>query len=506
MFVGCKKDASVDVLTLRTENYVSQEKTHIVSANDVYYTVWDNGDEIMVNGSVCTLSDGSDNVTVEHSDKYYAIYPASCVSSASVTCSTTNITLPEVQIYRENSDGKQILSAPMAAQSVSNGNGNILFFKNLCTLVNVHVTGNVKVHNINVHSNGTPLSGTATVDISNPTNPTLGTVTGKNHVSLYFPNSYQTPSAGKDFFIAVPSVSEGETLHVTLAATLVNGDVKKIYLRSAPVLQNLPANMIIPLNIFPSVGNYSVAQCLVYLAGNRQSVGGTGYQRPYVNTGINPTETTIITMSLATSPTIASGDLPTGAQSQFLYGVNGYNYENCLFYMWKYTSGRTTDLVQTGRNRVEPEGLSSTPSDTRILLTHTPTSIILKTMTSGATVKTDFSAPSHYEGSNPIYLMGAYGSTNHFLGKCHYFRIEDASGLRFYGIPVKISVADWNNKIVARGLDHGNGATNGYVPCFYDMVSGEFFSSEENGVHFKYGESSSSDDFYDYSTDSSPSK
>ena len=76
------------------------------------------------------------------------------------------------------------------------------------------------------------------------------------------------------------------------------------------------------------------------------------------------------------------------------------------------------------------------------------------------------------------------------MGRMYYFRIEDNSGWRFYGEPVTVSVANWNN-VKFEYLRHGYGATTGVVPCMYDYVSGEFFSTEESTtdgpVHFGYG-------------------
>ena len=479
---GCKKDSDVVTLSLQAEKYNSQEKTHIETANGVSYTCWNDGDQIKINGTITSVSGSS--VSVEYDeDGYYAVYPASCVSGN--VAASTSITLPAVYEYR-TSDGHQVLEAPMAAKAVDGGSGKILFFKNLCTLLKIHVTNNVTVHNINIHSENANLSGTATVTIGDNGNISLGTVSGNKYVSLYFPEGqYTGASSGMDFYIPVPALDAPENLYVGVVAT-VSGQ-KGVYLRGAPVTASLPANLVIPLNIFPTIGTYNVASIVTYLGGNRQGTA-EGYQRPYFDSRVEANNTTQIYTSLETM--YVDGVVGPTNVAQFLYGINADPAHSAVFYMWKAPMSGTNDLVQTGRNRIEPLTIAASSTD-RIVISHTPSKLVVKNETTGDRSVTDISTPSAYNNSS-IWVFGAKDDNNkrYYLGKMHYFNIKDASGWRFHGIPAKVAVGTWDDKLSVYGLTHGITAGSGNVPCMYDYVSGEFFSSEETtggGVHFKYG-------------------
>lgn len=483
MTTGCKKDSGIVTLSLQTEKYTSQEKTHIETANGVSYTCWDNGDQIKINGTTTEVSGSS--VSVTQAENYYAVYPASCVNGDAVTASTS-ITLPAVYEYTVSS-GHQVLGAPMAAKAVEGESGQILFFKNLCTLLKIHVTNNVTVHNINIHSENTNLSGTATVTIGDNGNISLGSVSGNKYVSLYFPEGqYTGASAGMDFYIPVPALAAPETLYVGVVATV--GGQKGVYLRGAPVTASLPANLVIPMNIFPTIGSYNVASIVTYLAGNRQGTG-SGYQRPYFDSRVEANNTTRIYTSLETMN--AGGlVLPTAPTAEFLYGINVDVSQSAVFYLWNAPMSGTNDLVQTGRGRIQPSTFAASSTD-RIVISHTPSELVIKNETTGDRSVTAISTPSSYSNSS-IWVFGAKNDANkrYYLGKMHYFNIKDASGWRFHGIPTKVTVANWDSKLSLYGLTHGITAGSGFVPCMYDYVSGEFFSSEETtggGVHFKYG-------------------
>lgn len=476
LFAACKKDYVT--LTLKTQDYTSQEKTHIESANGVNYTCWDNNDQIMVNSTTTTVTSSSINVPTD--EEYYAVYPASCVNGTSVTSSTT-ITLPAVYTWSE-SNGVQQLQAPMAAKAVTGANGNVLFFKNLCTLLKIHMTNNVTVHNINIHSKNANLSGTATVTIGDGGNVTMGPVSGEKHVSLFFPEGKHT-GGGMDFYIPVPALAANDTLYIGVVATKSDG--KGVFMRGVPVTADLPANMVISLNVFPSIGDYKVGAMVSYLQGRRISSGG-GMYRPYINSRVKPNGNTTIYTSITTEGT-NSESAPTVNPEQFIYGIN-VNAQSTptMFYLWRKPKGESTDLVQTGT--VRPSSVTSFDkgSNTIINITHAP---------NGLTVNgTTYPTSSSWSGSsdNPIWIFGANNDSGsrHFIGRMFYFRIQDNSGWRFYGEPVTVSVANWNH-LKLEYLRHGYGATTGVVPCMYDYVSGEFFSTEEcttsGPVHFGYG-------------------
>ncbi len=488
LFSSCKKDNDIVVFSLETSNYLSQDKTHIDTANNVYYTCWDEGDQIKINGAIAAVSAQNTTVTVNRSDDYYAIYPASSVGGE--VTNTTTITLPKIYEYSTDDNGFQLLKAPMAAKAVSGPNGRILFFKNLCTLLKIHVTGNINVHNINIHSSTTALSGSATVSIAGPKENeiSIGGVTGEKYVSLHFPSGCLTPSSGKDFFIPVPALPNGETLHIAVVATIISNGNKNVYMRSTTTIQALPANMVIPMNVFPTIGDYQVGTCVTYLMGNRKTDNGS-YIRPYINTLVHANQGTTIEMSLSPE----NDQIPLETYTPFIYGQNGGPNAGVMFYLWKAPNSSTTsDIVQTGTKRDNPAAnfLCATADLTdRYFISHSPNSFSIKNITKGTTWEHSHNGtPATYTSVDPIYLMWAVGDNNNrkFMGKCHYFRVTDGSGKVFDGIPVTVPVAKFD-QFLDMNIAHGNTANEGVVPCMYDLVSGEFFSSETAGVHFKYG-------------------
>lgn len=509
-FVGCKKDDGYLTFSLKTANYQSQGKTHMEVANGVCYTCWNDGDQIKVNGSVATISGSDTTITVSTSTNgYYAIYPASCVSGT--VGSSTTITLPSVYEYSEQ-NGNQVLNAPMAAKAVSNNNKNLLFFKNLCTLLKIHVVGSVTVHNINIHSSSTALSGTATVSINGPeqNNISMSSVTGKNHVSLHFPSGSYTGSDGKDYYIPVPALPVDDTLHIALVATINSNGSKRVYMRSTTTQKALPANLVIPMNVFPEHGRkYEVGACVTYLMGNRLTTDNGGYIRPYINTLVHANQGTTIEMSL--SP--ANDDIPLETTyAPFIYGQNGSQGNPVMYYLWNApVNSATTDIAQTGSKLVTPEAnyLCATANlNDRYYISHTPNSFTISNINSNTNTTREYShngTPATYTSVDPIYLMGAAGDDGNrrFMGKCYYFRVSDGSGKVFDGIPVKVPYLSFN-QFLSWNIAHGQTAASGDVPCMYDLVSGEFFSSEVQGVHFKYQTQTSGnnqDMFFDPSID-----
>jgi hypothetical protein len=481
LFAACKKDYVT--LTLKTQDYSSQDKTHIADANGVHYTCWDNNDQIMVNGTTTNVTNSTISVPTS-SDGYFAVYPASCVNDPSVT-SSTQITLPAVYTWIE-SNGVQQLQAPMAAKAVTGDHGNVLFFKNLCTLLKVHLTNNITVHNINIHSKNANLSGTATVTIRDGGDVTMAAVSGEKHVSLYFPNGYTTTGNGKDFYIPVPELATGETLYVSVVATV--GGNKGVYLRGVPVnTGGLPANLLVSLNIFPTIGQYKVASIVSYLQGRRTSSGG-GMYRPYINSRVIPNENTTIITSITTEGSNANA--PSSYKEQFIYGVNvDAQSIPTMFYLWKKPEGSSTDLVQTGTARPDNVASFEENSETQITITHAPSGLTVN----GTTYPT--SSSWNTSSDNDIWIFGANNDSRsrHFMGRMYYFRIQDNSGWRFYGEPVIVEVAKWDQANM-KYLRNGYGAISGNVPCMYDYVSGEFFSTEMatgsgdslSPVHFGY--------------------
>jgi hypothetical protein len=375
-------------------------------------------------------------------------------------------------------------------------------------LLKIHVTENIYVHNINIHSSTTALSGSATVSIAGPKENeiSMSSVTGEKYVSLHFPSGCLTPSSGKDFFIPVPALPNGEILHIAVVATNNTTGNKMVSMRSTTTSQALPANMVIPMNVFPTIGNYQVGTCVTYLMGNRLTNNGR-YIRPYINTLVHANQGTTIEMSL--SPANDVIPLET-SYTPFIYGQNGGPNAGVMFYLWKAPySSTTSDIVQTGTKRDNPEAnfLCATEDLTdRYFISHSPNSFSIKNITKNTErVYPHNGTPATYTSVDPIYLMWAVGDNDNrkFMGKCHYFRVTDGSGKVFDGIPVTVPVAKFD-QFLNMNIAHGITASAGVVPCMYDLVSGEFFSSETAGVHFIYGTQTSGNNqaiFFDPSID-----
>ena len=163
----------------------------------------------------------------------------------------------------------------------------------------------------------------------------------------------------------------------------------------------------------------------------------------------------------------------------FLYGVNNSGSEGVYYYFYKKPSGGSTDLVVTGTNRKTPTSFDYNSSD-RISIVHSPSSITIN----GNPITNTLSGNM---GAKEVYLFGANQDANYrrFNGQFHYFRIEDATGLRFYGVPVRLKGDKWST-LAAKGMTQGVGHINNtFVTCMYDFVTGKFFASEDSYTGLK---------------------
>ena len=205
---ACQKEEG-RILTLEVENYADDGKMHLDGDN---YAVWDDGDTVHLNNvsHIVTLTGSSATISgVTESGPYYAIYPDSWASN------NNTITYPEVQKYRTNDGGFQILGAPMAALC---GEGdNTLQFHNVGSILKVAVdnqTGSaMTVRRIEVTSDDAPISGTTTVNYSDFS--VSAPTTGSNTVTLDIKEGVTIANNSSDiFYIALPPVSAKLTIKV----------------------------------------------------------------------------------------------------------------------------------------------------------------------------------------------------------------------------------------------------------------------------------------------------
>ncbi len=198
---ACKKEENNGILRLEIEHFSSDSKLHLDAA---HFAVWDNNDEVLLNGvrKPVLISNGTATISdVATADAYTAVYPSSWADKSG---STTSITYPGMQIYRENS-----FIAPMAAKYENRK----LVFKNLGAVLAVTVNTPMTVERIEVIAEGsTPINGTAAIDF-NSARPTIGTFgdDGTNKTTLVC-NTEVTSS--KTFYIAMPPVTAKLTIKV----------------------------------------------------------------------------------------------------------------------------------------------------------------------------------------------------------------------------------------------------------------------------------------------------
>lgn len=202
---ACKKEEN-GILRLEVEHYNSDAKMHIDSED---FAVWDNNDVVYLNGQETAVSISGTTATIAVpegvSAPYYASYPYQATSANG----SYTITLPAEQTYRKNTDGQQILDAPMAAYSAD---GNKLKFRNICSILALKVipssSATTKVLRIEVSANQ-PLWGDISFQNDLNSDPyTLSSCTNGGNTVTLMCNNENVPSTGKIFNIALPEVSD----------------------------------------------------------------------------------------------------------------------------------------------------------------------------------------------------------------------------------------------------------------------------------------------------------
>lgn len=162
MTTGCQKDG---VVTLRAKiNHFDRQGKVILGGDNHRTPYWRNGDKMIVNNNIITLSfNDPDNVPVEvpTASAYWAVFPAGIFSSASDVDNRININLPSLQPYVL--DGQdQSLNAPMAAYLTSDNSP--LTFSNLGAVLAIQIVNNtphstITVDSVTVEATGIPLCG-----------------------------------------------------------------------------------------------------------------------------------------------------------------------------------------------------------------------------------------------------------------------------------------------------------------------------------------------------------
>lgn len=186
---SCQKDHDTVSLKAMINTYrpTGKDAKTYIDANR--YVNWSNPDTVMINGTerYVTIQGADDNrvatiagVTVpENHGDYFAYYPAGRVLTNNAS-GWPQVLLPQVQNYRTDASGNQIVEAPMAAWCSGTQSTPALNFTNLCALLKIvmprdFASSGKQMAYIRVSSSNTPLWGKAT--ISGTTNPTLSSPT-----------------------------------------------------------------------------------------------------------------------------------------------------------------------------------------------------------------------------------------------------------------------------------------------------------------------------------------
>lgn len=148
---GCKKDT----VTIRARiSHYNGSKTSVECGSKVYMNGssprWNNGDTLRINENAVVISslDGlTASMEVPAAGAYKAVYPSSIAQSL-VNGNVANLTLPRMQIYREDDTQNQIVATPMCAASTN----CTLSFKNMGALLAINLTNATSHESITVDS------------------------------------------------------------------------------------------------------------------------------------------------------------------------------------------------------------------------------------------------------------------------------------------------------------------------------------------------------------------
>lgn len=203
------------------------------------YPCWSANDRVLVNSQTITLSSGDISTVngtcatlrgVTSSAPYYAIYPA---DYATIDGYSATITIPSEQTYVvDATSGKQKVKMPMTSRTTE---GNILTFRNLCSIVRVPVHNSTAtpktITSIEIRTststsqNGSALCGTGTVNFqwgSDFYNLVWREGTTGNGVTLS--GNMTVPAHTTEYFDVVIPPFGSESARENITITITNSD------------------------------------------------------------------------------------------------------------------------------------------------------------------------------------------------------------------------------------------------------------------------------------------
>ncbi len=222
MMTGCKKEG--EKVTLRA--IIDTENDGKAYLNENKFPVWESNDPIWVNGVQKSVTPSNSDLRkgtvadVEPADGYMAVYPYD--ANVSINGTSVTVDIPRVQDFVPNGNNGQKIVPTMAAYTTD----NTLLFKNLHSLIKVHVANNTNaaftIKRIVVNSSSKITgSATAAMTASDVTSLDMNS-TSYNDATLEFDdeeplaNIAANNTTGVDFYIAVAPLSNCPTFTVTL--------------------------------------------------------------------------------------------------------------------------------------------------------------------------------------------------------------------------------------------------------------------------------------------------
>ena len=383
--VSCKKDNVAFSIKATINNYTHDTKVYV---DDDNFSCWATGDEVKINnitGSIASTTNGGHHGTINSESEveptFYAVYPASAVTSQSVTANGTTIHLPSMQKCIVEG-GHQVVNAIMAAQGETE-----LDFYNLCALLKVKVPATLHVTDIYVTTNtqsgdastpsGIRLWGNGTVTFNdNGARPTLSALTRTQP-------SASTPLDGGDtvylhvvdltsdgvYYITVPKVEntnfkvwvnykvEGSDQNYFYCATKQqSGNTNCLnaneigFVNFADIVPPTPSNPD-PNDFIPGIYSISSTEKVNFAKGNLvfdvTTAGNDGNDYTW---SFNTTQYTSVGYNI-----VMSGNHPGSGNSEFckmsvglgVFPNNDGGYSNATFYDWgNYINDQTPSITE----------------------------------------------------------------------------------------------------------------------------------------------------------------
>ncbi len=169
VFCGCQRDND-GLLILVSESFTGGEK---LAVNGTHST-WVDGDMVQINSGEYEVAVNASNEAsisgVPGADAFYAVYPASLCGNLTSTSATLD--LPDTYQYRTDGSGKQILELPMVGYLDPNESSGPLYMKHATGALVLRIENKQEeimyIDTVFIISNNFQISGSRTVDVSNP--------------------------------------------------------------------------------------------------------------------------------------------------------------------------------------------------------------------------------------------------------------------------------------------------------------------------------------------------